>query len=250
MTDTNHASNDQEEKPATQFIGLSIWDIPTPVPVTLDTQMFYVLEGLRSGDPSLLADMIEAGRLDYAARFMTAEDNARLARALRKTQPKFFLSKKENRSHLEIERKRDARLLGLICFWYAQGFKTTSSRNQASAIEKAAESYSNNPIPGAYPKTAGSMKSHLWSEHLSGKTLVGDDAIAKIFTYFVEGLSKSTPSTEEATERFIWFGNHFLNRIPPPLPLPREHLETLDTLINGSDETCFSFRRMLVEERN
>jgi len=249
MTDTNHPPNDQQQKPPTQFVGLSIWDIPPPVPVIFDKQMFYVLEGLRSGDPSLLADMIEAGRLDYAARFMTAEDNARLAKALRKTKPKDFLSKGESRATADADSKRDARLLGLICFWYAQGAKTSANRFQESMFQKAFDSYRANPIPGATSIAAESIKSHVWEHHISGKTLAGDNSVIEIFTCFVQGLSQAMPTKKQATKKFIWFGNKFLQRIPPPLPVPSEYLEQLDDLIIKGDEACFRYRRMLVEER-
>lgn len=249
MTDTNHASNDQEEKPATQFIGLSIWDIPTPVPVTLDNQMFYALEGLRSGDPSLLADMIEAGRLDYAARFMTAEDNARLAKALRKAKPKGFLSKSETRATADADNKRNARLLGLICFWYAQGTKTSENSSQKSMFGKAFDTYQADPIPGATWVGIDSIKSHVWDQHLSGKTLAGDNSIIEIFTCFVQGLNKAMPTHKQANQRFIWFGDKFLQRIPPPLPVPSDYLKQLDALIDSKDDACFRYRRMLVDER-
>jgi len=255
MTSSNEGrSNNEESKPSPQSVGLGklAYHFEPPVPFLFDPSMFHIINGLQTGDISLLIKEIENGNLHYVARFMTPEDNKRLIRALRTDSP---LSDAEGRQAYSINRQRDAFLLGRICYWKARGLPAWSHTTYETGIHRAAEDYRKNPIPNSIVSAPATIHKELWPKHLKGKSpsgdqfLVGDDFLDDILRSFINGLAEVSPTAQEATNRFLWFGKHFMQRCPMVL-MEEKEAGLLSSFLDLKNKECYEYYRLIVDKNH
>ncbi len=220
---------------------LTAWDMEPPVSTMFDARMASVLGNLRRGNINPLLQEIEHGRLEYVSRFMTPEDNTRLARALRTGSP---LTQSEKRKTRHPEKRRDMRILARICYWKAKGLPVFSQTSQDTAIHRAVTEYGERPGQGAPAGTPESFYRHVWRVITKSSTSLSSDHTRELLLSFIDGLAESLPSKKDATARFVWFGQNFLSGSELGL-LWKAKIQDLDSLIDSKDPKCESYRQKI-----
>lgn len=221
------------------------WDLKPPAPKILDLAVLSVFRALEHGNLEPLASAIEAGKLPYLMRFMTPDDNARLARALRTGSP---LTQSEKRKTRKAEQKRDYEIITRVCYWKAKGLPLYSHSATDTAIHRAADDYAAAPIPGAPARTPESIRKHVWAP-MQAEAKPLPYAVADLAaTLFIQGLKESDSNKQENTARFIWFGEHILanNYVLPAIQA--ETLSELDNLIDLTGHDCNHYRGLITRK--
>lgn len=224
---------------------LTAWDIEPPVPAMFDIRISRMLSELHSGNPELLARETENGGLEYALRFMTPEDTARLARTICTGSP---LTQAERRKTRQAERQRDIEIITRICYWKAQGLPLYSHHSTDTAIHRAAGDYSTKPTPGAPARTPESIRKHVWAPMQKEGHPLPLKAAEQAVLLFIDGLRSAGGSAEENTTRFAWLGRHVL-KFNRQVCLNAAHLAELDSLLDLTNEECRTFRSFIGEQR-
>lgn len=206
-------------------------------------RMKPVIWALQEGNPEPLAREVENGNLSYVQRFMTPEDNIRLARTIRTGSP---LTKSEKRKTRNAEQQRDADIIVRVCYWKAKGLPLYSHTSTDTAIHRAAADYSAAPIPGAPARTPESIRKHVWAPMQSEAKSLPHEAAERAAFLFIQGLKESGSSEQENAARFIWFGKHILES-SWLVSLESENIAQLENLIDMTDPQCRKFRVRILE---
>lgn len=217
---------------------INVDDLETPIPALLDLRVLLALKSLEHGNVEPVLNFIENGRLPYLVKFMTDEDQHRLARQIRTGSP---LTQSEKRKTYSAEAARDELIITRICYWKAKGLPLYSHTSKNTAIHYAAENYAESPLSGAPARTAESARKYVWSPLKKGGHPLGNNALRQSLLAFISGLTESEAGKTKCSERFIWFGKYFLQGPAIACLYPAES-SLLDRLIDPTVADCSHYR--------